>query len=353
MVSPIKRAAALALVAAGSLVAMPAGAEEPAPTPTTCAGMSFVDPAGDQKVNMLPVSGGIADQIPKPAPAKDNVDIVGGFLRYAPDAAGNNVLTANIVVTDLKVETETGASGLVYTFGWTQDGATRYVMAVVPTSGAPVFTYGTNGTSGYTTEGETTGKLFMGKNGVVSIAVPVDKMKMANKTLSLTNAGAANQYSGGGRSFFPENDGAPDGGDGKSFKVVPCAQAGTPTQAGPTVPLPMTAPAAPTSTAPTGPATLNLKVTAPRLSARKLKKARAVAFKLSAGEAITGLSAQLRKGSRTVARGSLASLSGSRSLKLKLARKGVLKKGTYSLVLKGTNALGQVATAAVSVRVSK
>ena len=353
MGSSSRRAAALALVVAGAATAaMPAGADEAAPLPTSCAGMSFTDPAGDQKVNMVPLSGGIADQIPKPQKAKDNVDIIGGFLRYVTEG-DKNVLTANLVVTDLTAGSETGASGLMYTFGWTQDGATRFVQATVPNSGDPAFTYGTNSTSGYDTEGETTGKLHMGKNGVVSIVIPVQAMGMANKSLTLTNASAANLYEAEGRGFFPENDAGPDNRQGKAFKVAPCAEAGTPTQAGPTVPqVPVAVPDTGTP-APTGVSTLNLKVIASKLSARKLKRARSVSVKLSSGEAITGLTASLRKGSRTLAKGSLASLSGTGTMKLKLARKAKLRKGTYSLVLKGTNAAGQAASAVVSLRVAK
>ena len=365
----LARSTACATLAAAAVAVAPVGAQQnQPPTPTSCAGMSFSDPPGDQKVNVVPLSGGIADSIPKPQKAKDNVDLVGGFLRYTPDAGGKNVLTANIIVTDLQPGTESGASALMFTFGWTQEGATRYVQATVDATLKGTYAYGTNSTSGYTKEGDTTGTLYPGKNGVVSIVIPVDKMSMANKTISLTNASAANFYTAGGRGFFPENDGAPDDGAGKSFKVVPCAEAGQPTTPQPVnggtpppsegtpppqqqQPPPSNQPQQPP--APAGPATLNIQVTAPKLSAKKLKRAKSVRFKLKAGERITDLTATLAKGSKKVASGRLAEINGDGTLKLKRARRAKFKKGTYTLRLSGVTAAGQRADSTVQVRVKK
>ena len=137
---------------------------------------------------------------------------------------------------------------------------------------------------------------------------------------------------------------------------MPCAETGTTTPvsgtpAGGTTPPATTAPAPPT-----GPATLDLKVTAPKLSARKLFKRRAFAVRLQAGERITGLSAKLRKGKATLGSGKLAAVGpGVGTLKVKLTRKAAkrLKKGTYQLSFSGTKSDGRTASGAVSLRVAK
>jgi hypothetical protein len=97
--------------------------------------------------------------------------------------------------------------------------------------------------------------------------------------------------------------------------------------AGPAVPTVPPAPAGSTAPPPPTPAaTLTLKTT--KLSARKAKKAPKV--QLTASAPVTAVSAVLKKGSKSVAKASLAKLTGTGTLTFKLKKK--LTPGTYQLV---------------------
>jgi hypothetical protein len=99
------------------------------------------------------------------------------------------------------------------------------------------------------------------------------------------------------------------------------------------------------------PARLAVKVTVPKLRAKRLAKTRRITVKLR-GKA-TALKAQLRAGvapdAKVLGTGRLATLDGSGKLKLKL--RGKLKRGRYVLSLTGRNADGAAAEGAVGVRV--
>ncbi|HEY3186472.1 MAG TPA: hypothetical protein VGJ70_03295, partial [Solirubrobacteraceae bacterium] len=72
-------------------------------------------------------------------------------------------------------------------------------------------------------------------------------------------------------------------------------------------------------------------------SARRAAKGRSLAFRVQATQAITNLRVQLRAANGrgpVLAGGTLKSLSGARTLKLRLARR--LKKGRYALIATGT-----------------
>jgi methionine-rich copper-binding protein CopC len=89
-----------------------------------------------------------------------------------------------------------------------------------------------------------------------------------------------------------------------------------------------------------------------KLAGAKVKapKKKTLSLKLTSSEKVTGLVAQLRSKTKTVAKGKLASISGKATLKLKLAKK--LKKGKYTLDLVGKDAAGQQrsTSAALTVR---
>src|SRR3954469_4068023 len=107
------RMAALALVA-GCLATFAAltgfaSAEDAKPVPTSCAGMNFTDPAGDQQLSVTVTTPPGPLQSGHKTP--ENTDITGGFFRYAPDASGKNVLTANIQVANLDNAIDQGSSG--------------------------------------------------------------------------------------------------------------------------------------------------------------------------------------------------------------------------------------------------
>jgi len=106
----------------------------------------------------------------------------------------------------------------------------------------------------------------------------------------------------------------------------------------------------PAPSPPAAPAALPFKAAKSIGSARKARKSKRLAFRVSAGEAISGLTVQLRKGSKVLGTARLASLpKGSRTLKLRVKR---LKAGSYTLVATGSVG-GAQQTATQKVRVKK
>jgi hypothetical protein len=362
----VRLAALAGACAAVTAVAGPAGAEDPKPTPTSCAGMTFTDPAGDQdlQVTVTNPPGPIASGHKPP----DNTDILGGFFRYAPDATGKNVMTANIQVANLDNAVDSGSSGATWYFYFDLGDATLSVSANLDTEGNWTYQYGNLAGAqgpGNNKDGDTTGTLYPGKDGIISIVVPTGAMKIEGKSITSPYASSrvAFRDPATGRGAVPTADDGPDNQAGKTFKVVPCAEAGSTTQVSGTTGGDTgaggggTAPGGGTTTpAPAGPATLDLKVTAPKLSARKLKRSRRFSVKLQAGERITGLGARLLKGKRLLGSGKLAAVGpGAGSLKVKLSKKAAkkLKKGTYTLSFRGTKADGRSASGSVSLRIRK
>lgn len=353
------RAAGLAAVAAAvaaSSVVLPARAAAPMPTPTSCAGTWVTDPAGDQELNVL----GLVNTGQK---TPDNTDVISAFWRYVPNAAGVNELTVNVQVKKLDKTVQTGSLGTLWYVYFDIGDYTWFVNASMDSAGAVTYNYGDLGETGTgnTTQGETKGALFEGDNGIVQIVVPLDVIKPEGKSLANGHVDTKVSF----RNVIPTVDRAPDGTDGaKTYKATPCAETETPTPVSPQ-PTPSgggsggsggTGTGGGTGSAPAGPATLDLEVTAPKLSARKLKKSKRFTVKLKAGSKITGLTAKLLKGKKAVGAGKLAAVGpGAGKLKLKLARKAArkLKKGTYTLSLRGTGADGRAATGAVALRIKK
>jgi methionine-rich copper-binding protein CopC len=349
------RIAAFAGACAIATAVAPAGADEVKPVPTSCAGLNFTDPAGDQQlsVTVLTPPGPLESGHKTP----DNTDILAGFFRYAPDASGKNVLTANIQVANLDNAIDQGSSGSTWYYYFDLGDATLQVSASLDGAGNWSYGYGNLGGEegpGNNTIGDTTGAVYPGKDGIISIVVPAAAMGIDGKTLSSPYASSRVAYRApNGSGAVPTADDGPDNQAGKTFKVVPCAEAGETTPVSTLPSVPVVTPDL--GTAPVGPATLNLKVTAPKLSARKLRKTRSFAVRLQAGEQLSGLAAKLRKGSRTVGSGKLAGVApGAGKLRVKLSRSAAkkLKKGTYTLAFSATKVDGRTASGTVAIRVA-
>ena len=294
-----------------------------------------------------------------------NLDIITGWFAY--DAAkGDKAVTANLLINDLSDRTPSGSTGMVWNFVYVVGEETRFVRTLIDFSGT-YYEYGTyipvsdtNPLARYQYDGGTEGQMVEGPDGVVTMVVPKAAGAEAGKELKtpFATASASKQALPGAvpsptRGLSTAIDTAPDNGEpgvgGKLWKVGPCpADGSVPAGSAPPPPgTPSAPPAAPTP-APAPPASprpgtqeqvsgpLPVKVLTKK--AKRLKKGKRLAIKLSSKERITGLAAQLRKGSKVVAKGKLAQLSGRGTLKLKLSAK--LGRGRYILDLAGSDARG-------------
>jgi hypothetical protein len=320
---------ALATAALVAALAVPAVAAPDKPAP--CDGKYLVnDPAGDQQFSEEGV-GLFA--------TPENTDVLGYF--YSVD--GDKV-AANIVVSNLDTTPMSGAQATRYRAYLTTGGVIHYVQALVSSSGA-TYTYGEDfaGVS-YTNDGDTTGTLFEGKNGIVQIVVPPDIGGKVGTALGATSATAGELMAPVPEEimlppFYLQGDTAPDAAaDGPTAHPAPCAavEAGGPTSGG-------TGQTGTTTTP-----TISVKATA--VSAKKASKKKSVTFTLSSSEALTSVTAKLKKGSTVVASGKLASLSDSAPIKLKLKQKK-LKKGTYTLSVTGKSSSGAAVKATLKVKI--
>jgi hypothetical protein len=269
-----------------------------------------------------------------------NMEIKGFFLKY-DEAKAAEATTVNIVVKDLSTALPTGNTAINWTMKWVFNDTQYFVRAVADYSGSTAFEWGeymptglTVGLSGsFVYQGTTPGKLFEGPDGVVQLVIPADIGGKVGSQISAIEVSANT-----GKSAVPvavpspsrgvayENDGAATG----KWTVAGCV----PPAAAPVASLPSTPSTRPSETV--GPTALPVKLTSTKVKAPKKKT---LALKLSSTEKVTGLVAQLRSKSRTVAKGKLAQISGKGTLKLKLSKK--LKKGKYTLDLVGKDAAGQ------------
>ena len=338
-----------ALVAANS----PAPAQQAAKPAPQC-GVQITDPKGDHNET----TGDVDD-------ADVNLDIITGWFAY--DASkGDKATTANLLINDLTTRVPDGATGVVWNFVWVVGEETRFVRTLVDFSGT-YYEYGTyipvsdtNPIARYQYDGTSEGSMVEGPNGVITIVVPKEAGAEAGKELKtpFATASASKQAIPGAvpsptRGLSTAIDTAPDNGEpgvgGKLWKVGPCPSDGS-VPAGSTPPPPGTPTAPPPNpTPPPAPAPapkpgaqsqvsgpLPVKVLTKR--AKRLKKGKRLKIQLSSSEPITKLAAQLRKGSKVVAKGKLARLSGKGTLKLKLTTK--LGKGKYVLDIAGSDARG-------------
>jgi hypothetical protein len=348
--------AALAAVAASLAVAgttLPAGAQTTQPQPSSCAGVTFTDPAGDQQVAAAKVAG---QSIGPPQKAGDNLDLIKGFLRYGPNAKGVNVMTGHLIVTNLSKTVEPNFDTNVWIWYMTVEDTEHFVRLTIDKSGKELYEYGTFAANQNTIVGTTTGKLYEGANGMIEMVIPAEKMGIAGKTVESPYGDAR---VGGAGFIFPVDIGPDTNTEGKNFKVTPCAEGGAPTQAepGPTPP-PGTSGGGTTgggggggATTPGAgqPAPVTFTVTVPKLKAKKVNKTKKIVVTVKSSGKVTGLTASLLKGKKTLGSGKLAALDGQAKVSLKVKKK--LKKGAYTLKLAAKDASGRATTGTVQVPV--
>lgn len=304
-------------------VALPADGQTDKPAP--CLKYVAEDPAGDQRY-------GLAGNF-SPAPAPDSTDVRGIFF----NSTGGKV-TLNIQLTEAVTEAPAGTQGIVYRFLYSKPD-TLFLDVEVGLTGV-TYSYG-HFETGPVGDGETTGTIHEGPDGVISVNLPPSHggkagMKLAGNLFSSISTGA----------ILASTDYAPDEGD-FTYDGAECP--GSPEPVAPPSATP--APGGPVATPePTGPQNQPLGKLAVKASPSKLKAGRKKAtFKLTASEEITSLTAKLTRRGKAVGTGSLARLSGTAKLKLKL--KGKLKKGSHQLVLNGRKADGTNGAAVFKIKV--
>jgi hypothetical protein len=318
-----------------------AGAQGTAPPQPSCAGTVANDAAGDQ-VHSSPI-------ISSPALAtagQENLDI----KRVWFDKTGSKV-TANIEIANLNNTVPADKTGISWYAEWTLGDAVHYVKAASEGSDY-TFAFGTvNATSGVYEDaaGGTSGKVFEGPNGVVQLVIPADIGGKTGAKLEAPAATAFEELSTGVVGSLGTADRAPDADGGKTYTVADCAGGGTtpaPGTGGTTTP-----PAGTGSTPGTQPGsnrvvsagTLAVKASSSLGSAKTAGKKKKASVKLQSTGKITKLAATLFTGSlakpKVFAKGTLASINGKGTLKLKVSKKP--KKGSYFLYLEGDQADGK------------
>lgn len=330
----------LTALTATALLAIPVATASAATPVPGCHGIQITDKKGDS-----------ANSLDTSQPGSPSSDLIAGWIDY--DAAANKA-TANIQVDNLtegEVDAPYVAIGWEMTFS-TADGA-RYVRAYHDRAGVTKYNWGepraiTDDQTAPRVGGETTGELFPGPGGVIRIDIPLAdvgaKPGTQLKGLGLEVRQWASLPAAVPSTGLPIFSVAPiyDEAAGKAFTLSDCPAApaaGAP--GGPAAPAPVAAPAPQQ-------AAFDVKVTIPKLSAKKLKKSKKFTIKLR-GNA-SGLTAVVRKkatGGKNLAKGKLKTLKG----KGKMTLKGKLKKGTYVLLFSGKNAAGQKAEGAVKFKV--
>ena len=261
------------------------------------------------------------------------------------DSSGENVLTANIQVSSLDETLEAGAYWHILRLSWTSGSTRQYVRAAISSrtmpysSGEVFYSYGVEGDP--SARRATTGRMLLGRDGIIEIVVSVSELGLAGKRLTDPQAVTEIVFGDPLHTYPPVvADRAPGDAGGKPFDVVPCAQQSTPA-----APQPTTA----AGQAAGGPR-LNVEVIAGKLSAGKISRRRSFAIGLRAGEKTTGLRARLSRGRKLVATGRLASISGKGTVRLRLESKSV-KAGSYTLQLTGRTAAGEAASGRAKVRI--
>lgn len=329
----------LAALLSAAVVAAPApaGAAEPAPTPDC--GVMATDKAGDN------VNATTQQQAPP------NTDVTQVFFRHTIKD-GKPRVTANIRVAELTKAIQAPYTAHQYILDFTINKQPKLVAAIIDRAGGVSYYYGhpraiTDTDPAPSFEGYTTGALYEGKDGIVEIEVPLEAWKVPAGAAISALTFEVRQPVGRTSQVIPApivyvSPIADDGAGKGSFAIAPCATPGTPTPAAP-ITAPVDAGTPPPAAAP------KLTVTAPKLVARKVSKARRFSVKLSSSAPLTGVVGQLKAGSRVLAAGKLASLGSSGAMTLKLTKK--LKRGTYTLAFSGRDAAGQTAAAAVAVKV--
>jgi hypothetical protein len=249
--------------------------------------MLLKDAAGDALVfpvgGSFPNFGSPVPDVSSQGPA--NIDIRGVFFNYAPGADGKQVLTANIQVEDLTEEIpEEAREGFIrYYIPMDATGDVMGLNAVLSEDGWE-FTYtqvlDIPDPLGYTDHPEeqpTTGRVFLGKNGVIQIDMPASGEVAEGTELKGVYARTAL----GNNSVLFVSDQAPDNGASGAvdFKVKSCPVVDTTTTTVDTTTVqapvaPVAAPQAPAA-APSAPAAAKVSKRAACLKkAKKIKNKR-------------------------------------------------------------------------------
>ncbi|HVL95101.1 MAG TPA: hypothetical protein VM266_04515 [Solirubrobacteraceae bacterium] len=330
-------AAAIAVV----LLALPAPAAAAAPEPG-CHGIQVTDKAGDS-----------ANSLNTSQAGSPSSDITAGWINYDPAA---QKATANVRVVELtEGEVDPPFVAISWEFAMTTAAGPRFVRAYQDFTGMVKYTWGepraiTDDQTAPRAGGPTTGALFPGKDGVISIDIPLADMGAKPGTQLKALGIEVRQWislpaavpSTGLPLFSP----APvyDSATGKAMTLEPCGAAA------PADPAPGD-PAEPGTPPAQQPAKLAVKVTVPKLTARKLAKGRrfTIGLKGTASQLVAQVRTSTQPDAKVLGSGKLARLNKKGKLTLKL--RGKLKKGRYVLYMSGRNADGAAAEGAIGLRV--
>lgn len=228
---------------------MPAVGQDPA-KPAPCVGYSAQDPAGDQAV-------GFAGRF-TPAPASDKVDATGIFVR---SEEGKGVkLFLQLTEASLTPPPETAAIGFRFLYSAPAD---LFLDVEIDKTGNVTYDYGHFGDTGPVGDGDTTGNVYEGKDGLIEVDLPESHggkpgMKFGGQIFTWYSYGAV----------LGSTDFIPDGDKTFTFSGARCGGSTT-VQPAPTTPGTPKPPSG-AQTAPLG----KLEVTAKpaRFKAKKVKK---------------------------------------------------------------------------------
>lgn len=326
----------------GALTAT-ASAQAPANKPTPCAGVAKGDPAGDNSTYLLGNDTGFASEA--------NGDLLGVFFNRTATRT-----TINLTVAEVNRVVPPGSTSLAYRVFYTVGGDSRYLETGITTANPePYFEYGLF-EGGFTQEGETPGKWHEGPNGVIEIEIPqVAGGKVGTKFSEMYMWPG---YLRGG--IFTITDYIPDGGESgtrMTWNGASCPEGAAPAQPGSDpAPAPAPVPGSPPSSNPNpgapaqaqGP--LVVSVSPSTLKAKKVKRAKKLALKMETKEQLKDVVVTLKKGTKTLGAGKLATLTNISKLTLKLKKKG-LKKGSYVLAVSAKRPDGSTGSTTLSLKV--
>jgi hypothetical protein len=307
---------AVALTAALATVPSAGAADRPAP----CPGQRVVaDPPNDAFI-------GLAGLVTTPLAADPSTDFT-KFWFYR-DAEGTT--TANVAVVNLTPGAPPPSLGLIYRFFYSAKGVDHFAEVDVAADGSATYVYGHIDTT-LTVDGDTTGTLTPGPDGVVSIKIPSGAGGAEGTRFSGAYVISAYDLA----AVIAATDFVPDGGStgGISWDGAVCgADAGA--VGGQTA---------------TGDMGITVKPTSLKArSAKKGAKAKKTTFSLTSTEALSDVVAKLKKGSKILGTAKLKSLNGAGKVSFKLKS---LKKGKYTLAFSAKRADGSSGKLSVKVTV--
>ena len=340
----------LLAIAATAFAAGPAAAAPPVP----CTGIAYEDPKGDNGYT-TPVVTASGQAVPPAVPATPaNHDVVKGFFR-----TDDGRVTANVQLGEVNDDVAEGSDATGVWVYWEDEAdVTQFVVAMNDGSGWK-FSYG-HLEDGFLIDGTTEGVAHAGPNGTLEIVVP-DALISEGATFLAPRARSAMMTMFEGDPILNRfSDNGPNNLAGTDYKVTPCAATSAPVQPTPApspAPAPAPAPAPSNDNPPAPPRAADpaaaapslFTITPPKLSS-KLKKGKTFKVSVLSSAPAKNVTVSLVSGGKVVAKGKLKALAGKKSVKLKLAKK--LSKGSYQLLVKGTDATGKAVSGAVAVTVA-